>query len=124
VKSFWIGCFVIFAIGIPIFVQSQADAYQAGKIVAVDKLSDQQTAGGTDEPLTADVADYNVSIQVGNTVYVCRYQAPSSQEMSGLQDKDVQVRVNGNTMYVKKATGRDAKATIVQRDKATQSQPR
>jgi hypothetical protein len=120
VKGLWIGCFVICAVAVPIFAQPQADSYQVGKIVAVDRLPDHhpagghQTAGGTDAQLAANAQNYNVSIQVGDTVYVCRYQAHSGQEMSWLQDKDVQVRVDGKAMYVKRATGEDAKATILQ----------
>jgi hypothetical protein len=126
VKSFWIGCFGVCAIAMPIFAQPQAGAYQAGKIVGVDRLSahqpaaGHQTVGSTDTPLEADVQNYNVSIQVGDTVYVCRYQAHSGQEMSWLQNKDVQVRVTGKTMYVKRATGEDAKATVLQSKKTTQ----
>ena len=125
-KNFWIGCFAICAIAVLVSAQQQADSYQAGRIVAVDKLPDHHPAGGhqtgspTDAPLAANVETYNVSIQVGQTVYVCRYQAHSGQEMSWLRDKDVRVRVNGKTMYVKTATGEDAKATILQNEKAAQ----
>jgi len=125
-KSFCIGSFVICAIAVTIFAQQQSDSYQAGKIVAVDRLTDHHPTGGhqtgspTDAPLAANVQTYNVSIQVGDTVSICRYQAHSGQEMSWLQDKDVQVRVSGKTMYVKTATGEDAKATILQNKKAAQ----
>jgi hypothetical protein len=112
---------------LPIFAQQQADSYQAAKIVAVDRISDHhhpasghQTGSPTDAPLAANVETYNVSIQVGETLYVCRYQTHSGQEMSWLRDKDVRVRVNGKTMYVKTATGEDAKATILQNEKAAQ----
>lgn len=125
-KKFWIGCFAICVIALIVSAQQQANSYQAGKIVAVDKFSDHHSAGGhqtggaTDAPLPANVQTYNVSIQVGDTVYVCRYQAHSGQEMSWLQAKDVQVRLSGKTMYVKTATGEDAKAIILQNEKAAQ----
>ena len=124
-KSIWVGCLLICAIALTISAYPQADAYQPGKIVGLGKLSDDQGpnghhAGATDAPLTADVQIYNVSIQVGDIVYVCRYQAHSGQEMSWLQDKDVQVRVDGKIMYVKTATGKDARATILQSNSGDQ----
>lgn len=114
-------CVWVCAVWMPLFAQSQTDQYQPGKIIEVDKLPVKGSTGGTDAPLKTGVLDHDVSIQVGDTVYVCRYHAHSAQELSWLRDKDVQVRIKGKVMYVKGAAGKDAKASIVSTTKAGQS---
>jgi hypothetical protein len=71
-------------------------------------------------PLKTDVLDHDVSIQVGDTVYVCSYHAQSGQELSWLQGKDVQVRIKGKVIYVKRPSKKDAQARIVRTTKADQ----
>jgi hypothetical protein len=122
-KNCWIGYLLVWVVCLSAFAQSQAQSYQAATIVKVDQLPDTGSAGGTDAPLKSTVHDYNVSIQVGDTLYVCRYHAHNSQESSwlqALQGKEGQVRVKGMVMYVKRATGKDEKATIVNTTKASQ----
>jgi hypothetical protein len=78
-------------------------------------------SGGTDEALKGGSHEYDVSIQVGDTVYVCRHHAHAGQEISWLQDKQASVRIKGKVMYVKRVTGKDAKASIVRTNKADHS---
>ena len=58
-------------------------------------------------------------MQVNDTVYLVRYQAQGDQDLSWIQGKDVQVRVSGKKMYVKRASGDNARAGILNRAKAT-----
>lgn len=101
----------------PLFGQSNNDSYQNGTIVSVDSVP-VQSGGGTDVQLTANAADHDVSIQVGNTVYLCRYHSVSDQDLSWLRNKAVHVKIQGKVMYVKRVTGKDAKARIVSSSKA------
>jgi hypothetical protein len=87
--------------------------YQAGKIVKVEKQESHASSGHTDAPLKAEVATYRVSIQLGDKVYVCRYQTDRDAEISWIEGKDVQARVSGKVMYVKRATGNEAKGSIL-----------
>jgi hypothetical protein len=87
--------------------------YQAGKIVKVEKQESHASSWHTDAPLKAEVATYRVSIQLGDKVYVCRYQTDPDAEISWIEGKDVQARVSGKVMYVKKATGKEAKGAIL-----------
>jgi hypothetical protein len=66
----------------------------------------------------SQVDKYEISIQVGDTVYVCRYQSRSDEDLSWIQGKEAQVRIKGKTMYVKKVTGKEAEATILRTAKA------
>ena len=76
--------------------------------------------GGTDAPLISNLVDHDVSVQVGDTIYVCRYHSASDQDLSWLRNKDVQVKIQGKVMYVKMSTGKEAKAKIVRTSKAAQ----
>ena len=90
-----------------------AHTYQAGKIVKVEKQASHTPSGGTDAPPKANVATYHVSIQLGDKVYVCRYQIDPENDTSWIEGKDVQARVSGKVMYVKKATGKESKGSIL-----------
>jgi hypothetical protein len=103
----------------PVLAQSNKDSYQSGTIVSVDNVPVHTSDGGADAPLKSNVADHDVSIQVGHTVYVCRYHTVSDFDLSWLRNKNVQVKIKGKVMYVKRATGEDAKAQIVSTTKAT-----
>jgi hypothetical protein len=122
-KTYWIGYLLVCVVCLPAFTQSQAQSYQAATIVKVEQLPDTGSTRGTDAPMKSAVHDYNASMQVGDTVYVCHYHAHNGQESSwlqGLEGKDAQVRIKGKVMYVKRATGKDEKATIVNTTKASQ----
>ena len=100
--------------------QSKNDDYQKGTIVNVDSVPVNASGGGAEPQLKPNVADHDISIQVGDTVYVCRYHTPSDHDLSWLQNKTAQVRIQGKVMYVRRATGKDAKVQIVNTAKATQ----
>jgi hypothetical protein len=68
--------------------------------------------------VASQVDKYEISIQVGDTVYVCRYLSHSDEDLSWTKGKEGQVRVKGKTMYVKKVTGQEAQATILRTTKA------
>ena len=122
-ENHWIGYLLVCVVCLSVFAQAQAESYREATIVRVEQLPDTGSAAGTDAPLKSAVHDYNVSIQVGDTLYVCLYHAHNGQESSwlqGLQGKDGQVRVKGKVMYVKRATGKDEKATIVNTTKASE----
>jgi len=92
-----------------------AAQYQAGKIVKVEKHESHgpSTQGGTDAPLTREVTTYHVSIKLGDKVYVCQYQTDPEIELSWIEGKDVEARVKGKAIYVKKATGKEARGSIL-----------
>jgi len=87
--------------------------YQAGKIVKVEKQASRPASGGTDASLKAEVATYRISIQLDDKIYVCQYKADSESDLTWLESKDVQARVKGKTIFVKKANGKEAKGSIV-----------
>jgi len=92
---------------------STAHEYQAGKIVKVEKQESRASSGGTDAPAKAQVTTYRISIQLGDKIYVCQYKTDPDNELSWIEGRDVQARVNGKAMYVKKASGKEAKGPIL-----------
>ena len=101
-------CLIMFA------ATSFADhQYQNGKIVKIEKQASHQPLGGTDAPITPDVASYQVSIQLGDKVYLCHYDTHSDWDLSWAEGKDVEARVSGKVVYVKRPSGREAKGAIL-----------
>jgi hypothetical protein len=101
--------------------QTSDSDFQKGKVVAVEKVSStggQATTGGTDAPATSQVDRYNLSIQVGDTIYVCRARIQPESSFSWLEGKEVNVKVSGKTMYVKRSTGKITKFSILSSKKA------
>lgn len=116
-KIFAFGLLLACAVS-PTLAQSNNDSYQSGTIVSVDNAPVHTREGGTEPQLNPNVAEHDISIQVGDTVYVCRYHAVSDLDLSWLRNKEVQVKIKGKVIYVKRATGKDAKAQIVSTTKA------
>jgi hypothetical protein len=122
--SVLLACIVVGAIAISaqgVYAQDKDADFQTGKIVAVQKVSStggQATAGGTDAPSTSEVDRYNLSIQLNDTIYVCRARIQPESSFSWTQGKEVQVKVSGKTMYVKRSTGKITKLSILSSKKA------
>jgi hypothetical protein len=115
-KTFWLGCLLLCVVCLPAFAQSAG--YEAGKITNVERVGTSGGAGGTDTALKPETATYKLSVQVNDTVYMVRYQAQGDQDLSWIQGKDVQVKISGKKMYVKRVNGRDAKGSILSSSKA------
>ena len=118
-KNCWIGYFLVLVMCIPALAQSQA-GYQSGKIIKVTKLEDTSRGiSGTDAQAKTEIHNYKVSVQIGDSVYVARYQSTDEDLASFAEGKDVQARVDGKVLRVRKANGKDAKGSIIQTTKAT-----
>jgi hypothetical protein len=118
-KKYWLGYLLTFVVCVAVLAQAQNTGYEAGKIINVERQPDTAGSGGTDAPSTSSTATYKISVLVNDTVYLVRYQAQSDQDLSWIQGKDVQIRISGKKMYVKRASGADAKAGIISKAKAS-----
>jgi len=92
---------------------ASAHEYQAGRITKVEKQESRAPSGGTDAASKAEVATYHISIQLGGKLYVCQYKTDPDNEISWIEGKEVEARVSGKAMYVKKANGKEAKGPIL-----------
>ena len=117
-KNLWLAVALVCAACMPAGAQSQSTQYQDGKIIAVNKLPAPVSSEHSDAAGASQVEEYEVSIQVGDTVYLCRYASHSDQDLSWTKGKEGQVRIKGKTMYVKRASGKETRAAILRTTKA------
>jgi hypothetical protein len=97
----------------PFICKAQGTDFQTGKIVTVEKLpGGTSTGSGTDAPIASDTNRYNLSIQLGDTVYICRVKVSGAIDLDWVQGKDIQAKVDGKVMRVKKANGKVVKLSI------------
>jgi hypothetical protein len=99
---------------------AQSSDFQTGTIVDVETLSPQSTpnSGGTDAPLTSDVNRYNLSVKLGDSVYVCRAKTMGAFDLTWAKGKEVPAKVKGNVMYIQRANGKVTKLSILKTSKA------
>jgi len=78
-KHVWLGLIVVQLVCLSVLAQSSGTQYVKGKVVSVEKVAKQgaATSGGTDAPVASQVDRYEISVQVADKVYVCRYAASS-----------------------------------------------
>ena len=109
---------VLFFLCFSMVAQAQGVQYEQGEILSVTKL-EHSSSSGTDAPLAAPRDRYDITIQIGETVYRCRYNAMQDQDLSWLKGKTGQVRVKGKAIFVRRANGSEATAKILSTAKAT-----
>ena len=98
---------------------AQSSDYQSGKIIAVEKLPSAPTTNtGADAPLSAETDRYNLTIQIGDTLYTCRAKTPADSHLDWVKGKDIQAKVSGKSMSVKRENGKTTKLAIVETKKA------
>jgi hypothetical protein len=92
---------------------AQNTDFQTGKIVSVETIDSAAPTGGTDAPTTANRQKHNLSIELRGTIYVCRVETSKDYDLGWAQGKEVQVRVKGKTMDVKRENGKVVKLSIL-----------
>ena len=99
---------------------AQSSDYATGTIVAVETAASTSApaSGGTDAPLASDVTRYDLSIQLGDSIYVCRAKTSSAYDLTWAKGKEVQAKTKGNVMYIKRANGKVTKLSILKTTKA------
>ena len=109
---------VCFACG-PLTRTAQGSDYQTGKIIAVERLAATSSAAtGTDAALNTETDRYNLSIQMDDTVYTCRAHAAGDSDLDWTRGKEIQAKVKGKAMYIKRANGKTIKLSIVSSKKS------
>ena len=105
---------------IPASLSAQSSDFTTGTIVAVETVpgTSAPSSGGTDAPLASDVTRYDLSIQLGDSIYVCRAKTSSAYDLTWAKGKEVQAKVKGNVMSVKRANGKITKLSILKTTKA------
>ena len=79
---------------------------------------DPSAGSGTDAPAGSDVYRWDVSVQIGDTVYKARWKRYDPSSLGWIKGKEVQVRTKGNVLYLKKDDGTVVRGSIVGKTKA------
>jgi len=61
---------------------------------------------------------YRISIRRGDNIYLCSYQNGPDRDLSWTEGKEVEARISGRVMYVKKANSKEAKESILSSEAA------
>lgn len=124
-KNVWLSLALVCLAASPAVAQSKQDDYQQGKIISIEKLPPAAPYQGdiTQAPLKASVTRYNVSTQVGDTVYVYQYKTESGEVVPWEPGQTQEVRVKGNVIHVKRATGEDGHYSILSKAQANTQSP-
>jgi hypothetical protein len=112
-KSIFLFPMVALLICVATVSSAQNTDFQTGKIVSVDTIDSTAHAGGTDAPTAPNLQKHNLSIELGGTIYVCRVETIKDYYLGWAQGKEVQVRVKGKTMDVKRENGKVVKLSIL-----------
>jgi hypothetical protein len=99
--------------------QSSTGPYEQGRVI---KVQEQGVAtgsywGGTDAPLREPVDQYQITLQVGDTVYTCRYAAATGSDLSWLTERTRDVRVEKESILLKRIGGEEEVCPIESKEK-------
>lgn len=112
-KSMFLLPMVALLICIAALSSAQNADFQTGKIVSVETIDSGAHTGGTDAPSAANRQKHNLSIELGGTIYLCGVESSKDYDLGWAQGKDVQVKVKGKTMDVKRENGKVVKLSIL-----------
>lgn len=109
-KYLMLAVFVASTLCVPAFSKDKSD-FQTATIVKVEKLGATAAApspagyGNPDSPTDAQegprVFDYNLSVQVGDTIYVSQVKSYNMDNPQWAPGSQVQARVSKRTLYLK-----------------------
>ena len=113
---------VLLAVALAAGAQAVERPYQSGKIVDVQrKIETRVLYYLVNTPVTQDDPYYEVSVQLGNTVYRGVYKPRHENETLPEEWKakaEVQVKVEGRHLYVKRPNGTEVEFAIAKRTAA------
>jgi len=110
--------FVVPSLFCTVLAQAQDNEYQTAKIVAVEQISADNAASGTDAPMTPNVSRFNLSVELGEQVYLCRVKTISDFDLNWANGREVQARTKNKVMYLKRPNGKVLRLSIVGTKKA------
>jgi hypothetical protein len=113
----------------PAVQRSKNDDFDEGKILSIEKLhgtASATAAGGSASgaPVSNSADRYNVSILVGDTVYVFEYAVENEVPVPFQVGQTGEVRVKDNVIAVKTGTGQIDTYPIVRTEKASSQSPK
>jgi hypothetical protein len=96
--------------------------YQDGKVLSV-KRSEQASLFLEQHPNLQNQVDYDIAIQVGDTIYTCRYTVFKGDSLDWLVGRTLQVYPQKRVMQFKDLGGSPAGASIMSKAPAPAAVP-
>lgn len=110
---------MLLAVGLAAVAQAVEKPYQAGRIVDVQRKTETRILYYlVNTPVTQDDPYYEVRVQIGNTVYLGVYKPRHEDEdlpQEWKAEAEVQVKVEGRHLYVKRPNGSEVVLAIAKR---------
>jgi hypothetical protein len=103
---------------------AETKPWQTGKLLAVEKHEPEVLCcySGTDTPLQSNVLEYDISVQIGDTIYFGRYETwtdyvPTKSAQYHLLD----AKADKQFVYLKTPTGYEIRLSLLSRKHSAQS---
>lgn len=108
---------LLFVTAIALASSAQTSRFQHGNILAVVRHDFERLCcyDGTDAPLRNDVIEYDVSVQVGDMIYVGQYETWTSYLPICQENHEVEARTDKHFIYLKGVAGEEIRLPIVSR---------
>ncbi len=97
---------------------AQTQSWQTGRVVALEKHEAELPCcySPTDAPLKSNVIMYDVSVQIGDTVYVGRYETSIDYVPANwAKDCLVLARPNKHFIYLETSSGQEKRLSLLSR---------
>lgn len=103
---------------ISVLSRAETRPWQTGKILAVEKHEPEILCchSGTDTPLQSNVVDYDITVQIEDTIYLGRYQTWTGYlPTAWVKDHLVDSRVEKHFVYLKTPAGEEMRLSLLSR---------
>jgi hypothetical protein len=121
------GCEQWLAFVVAASAQSKSSTYESGKIVSVRRLvPDMSSFRGSpsDAPLQASVFTYELSLRVGDSILVARYESGIDYLPATLQPgTSVKIRIKDHRVYLKEPSAEDLEFSVVSHQRLRRRAP-
>jgi hypothetical protein len=102
---------------------AETKPWQTGKLLAVEKYEPEVLCcySGTDTPVQSNAVDYDISVQIGDTIYFGRYQTWTGYLPTvWAQDHLVDARADKHFVYLKTPAGEEMRLSVLSRKHSAQ----
>jgi hypothetical protein len=124
-RSFWLAMIAVVIVS-PLGLHGAKPQYENAKIVDIQKKVESRVLYYiVNTPVTKDEPYYEISVQLGDTVYVGRYSPRHSGDTlpdEWTEEGSVPARVDSHYLYLKKPSGVEVQLVITKRN-AVKAEP-
>jgi hypothetical protein len=123
-KCSWLVGLLMLCVIEPAAQRLKDDVFEQGRILAVQKLPPMPAGTASGAPASNRADRHNVSLLVGDTVYVFQYRVENEVSVPWQVGETRQVRVKDSVVEVKGPTGHVDSYPIVRTEKASSQSPK